>query len=93
MEVKKTRAEFTDLYDSLYYGHEAELIVSNKRYYLENCDNGFEIYAYEGEEGHKISQITALDRNELLDKLFSTPIFDGKSLNENYGDFCIIAID
>ncbi len=88
-----TRTEYRDLYDSLYYGHEAELAINEKKYYLNSCNNGLEIYIFVGEEWHIISQITALDRNELLDKLFSTPIFDGKSLNENYGDFCIIAID
>ncbi len=88
-----TRAEFTDLYDSLYYGHEAELTIHGKRYYLEACDNGFEIYTFIGDEGHRISQITALDRNELLNKLISSPIFDGKSLSEHYNDFCIVAID
>ncbi len=88
-----TRAEYMDLYDSLYYGHEAELSMCGKRYYLETCDNGLEIYILQGAEGVKILQITAIDRNEMLQKLFSEPIFDGKSLNDNYDDFCVIAID
>ncbi len=88
-----TQTEFKDLYDSLYYGHEAELFVNEKKYYFNSCDNGFEIYAFDGEEGHKVSQIIALDRSEMLDKLFSTRFFDGKSLNDNYVDFEIIAVD
>ncbi len=88
-----TRAEFKDLYDSLYYGHEAELVINEKRYYFNSCENGFEIYVFEGKEGHKISQITASDRNEMLDNLLATPVFDGQSLNDIYSNVDIIAID
>ena len=39
-----TKQEFNELYDSLYYGHDAELTIAGKHYFLEWNNAGIELY-------------------------------------------------
>ena len=47
------KQEFNELYDSLYYGHDAELTIAGKHYFLEWNDAGIELYLMVNGEGTK----------------------------------------
>ena len=88
-----TQAEHRDLYDSLYFGHEVELAFNGKKYYLESCENGYDMYLMGANHGQLVAHFRASCRDELLEKLFSTPIFDNKAINDAYNSLEIVAID
>ena len=48
-----TKQEFNELQDSLYYGHDAELTIAGKHYFLEWNDAGIERYLMVNGEGTK----------------------------------------
>ena len=88
-----TKQEFSELYESLFYGHEAELLISGKRYFLEWINSDIEVYLMDGDDGKKIASITAGERRDTLSELFEYT-FDGeKSLNNSYDCFEIIDIE
>ena len=39
-----TKQEFNELYDSLYHGHDVELTIAGKHYFLEWNNAGIELY-------------------------------------------------
>ena len=87
-----TKAEFNDLYDSLCYGHDAELTVAGNRVFVEWNDEKIEIFHIINDEGHAICEILAESRLDTVKELFNTCIF-GKKLNDNYNEFDILDIE
>ena len=39
-----TKQEFNELWDSLYYGHDVELTIAGKHYFVEWNNAGIELY-------------------------------------------------
>ncbi len=88
-----TKQEFNELYDSLYYGHDVELIISGKHYFLEWNNDGIEIYLMVNGEGTKISSISAQEKRDILAELFEFMFVEQKNLNNSYSDFEIVDIE
>ncbi len=88
-----TRKEYVELYDSLYYGHEVELLIKDSRYYLEQCENGMDIYLLGENQPIKVFRILEKDRALLIDKIVLLPFCENRTLCDNYMEFDIIAID
>lgn len=88
-----TKQEFTDLYDSLYYGHDAELTLAGKHYFLEWNKTGIEIYLMVNGGGTKIKSITATEKSDILAELFDFMFAGQKNLNNAYADFEIVSIE
>ena len=88
-----TKQEFNELYDSLYYGHDVELTIAGKHYFLEWNDAGIELYLMVNGEGPKISSISALDKRDILAELFEFMFVEQKNLNNSYADFEIVDIE
>lgn len=88
-----TEREFAELYDSLYYGHEAELVFSGRHYFLEWSNSGIEIYLMINGEGTKIASIFATEKSEVIEKLFEFMFGNRKNLNNSFPDFEIVDIE
>ena len=88
-----TKQEFSELYESLFYGHEAELLISEKRYFLEWSNSDIDIYLMNGDDGRKISSIRAEDRRDALSELLEYAFDGGKKLINSYDCFEIIDIE
>jgi len=88
-----TKQEYSDLYDALYYGHDAELDVHNRRFFIEWNDAGIDIYALNRNSGEKIAVIYANEKSEVLAELFAYR-FDGNiNLNEAYDEIILVDIE
>lgn len=88
-----TRQEFNELYDSLYYGHDVELAIFGKHYFLEWNNTGVEIYLMTNGEGVKVSSISELEKSDVLAKLFDFMFVEHINLNNSYTDFEIVDIE
>ena len=88
-----TKQEFNELYDSLYHGHDVELTIAGKHYFLEWNNAGIELYWMVNGEGTKISSISALNKSDILAELFEFMFVEQKNLNNSYSDFEIVDIE
>ena len=77
----------------MYYGHDVELIISGKYYFLEWNNDGIEIYLMVNGEGTKISSISAQEKRDILAELFEFMFVEQKNLNNSYSDFEIVDIE
>ena len=76
-----------------YYGHDVELTIAGKHYFLEWNDAGIELYLMVNGEGTKISSISALNKSDILAELFEFMFVEQKNLNNSYADFEIVDIE
>lgn len=88
-----TKQEFNELYDFLYYGHDVELTIAGRHYFLEWSNAGIEIYLMVNGEGTKISSISGLEKRDILAKLFEFMFVEQKNLNSSYTEFEIVDIE
>ena len=88
-----TTKEFRDLYDSLSYGHEAELKYDGRCFYLEQNGMSAILYELNGETAHPLNEMIAKNRQELTQIIFNEKVINGKSLNDLQEDIEVIAID
>lgn len=88
-----TKEECKGLYDQLYWGHEIELSVGGRRYYLEQGDGAISVYLMETNPGIKIADIAAQNRNSLVEQTLTCPCFQGKSIEDHFMEIELIAID
>lgn len=88
-----TKIEFNDLFDSLCYGHDADICIDGQRYFLEWNYNGITIYQMKNDSGQKISEIYGDNKNEIVTKLFDYEFIAGKSINTFYQEFFILDIE
>jgi hypothetical protein len=88
-----TKQEFYELYDFLYYGHDAELTIAGKHYFLEWNNTGIDLYLMVNGEGTRISSISALEKSDILAELFEFMFAEQKNLNNSYTDFEIVDIE
>lgn len=88
-----TKQEHAELYDSLFYGHDAELILSGQHYFIEWNSTGIDIYLLLNKNGVKIASVTGKDRSDTLTKLFDLTIVDGYSINNSFNSIEIVDIE
>ena len=88
-----TRQELSDLYNALYYGHEAELEICDQHYFIEWGGSSVDIYKVSEGCGEKIVTFSSDQRSEILLKIFAFN-FDGcNNLNDDYRNISIIDIE
>ena len=88
-----TKIEFNDLFDSLCYGHDADISIDGQRYFLEWNYNGITIYLMQNDSGQKISEIYGDNKNEIVTKLFDYEFIAGKSISTFYQEFLVLDIE
>ena len=88
-----TTKEFRDLYDSLFYGHEAELKYDGRCFYLEQNGMSATLYELNGDIAHPLKKIIAETRQELTQRIFNEKVINGKSLNDLRENIEVTAID
>lgn len=87
-----TKTEFNDLYDSLCYGHDAELLITGNRVFIEWSGDKIELFHIVDNTGNKICDISDGTKFDTVKMLFDTLIF-GKTLNNNYNEIDILDIE
>ena len=88
-----TKQEFNDLYDSLYYGHDAELELHGKHYFVEWNDAGIDIYALNDDRGVKIASISSNEKSDILAELFDYSFDGNANLNDSYDEIILVDIE
>lgn len=88
-----TKQEFVEMYDLLYYGHDAELIISGQHYFIEWSNVGIDVFFMENGNGTKIASIVGKNRSDAVAKLFDLKIDGNKNLNDSYDDIEIVDIE
>ena len=88
-----TTKEFRDLYDSLFYGHEAELKYDGRCFYLEQNGMSVTLYELDGDITQPLKKIIAATRQELTQIIFNEKVINGKSLNDLRENIEVTAID
>ena len=87
-----TKAEFNDLYDSLCYGHDAELLISGNRVFVEWNGEKIELFHVVGDTGNKLCEFSDTTKPDTVKMLFDTSIFK-KTLNNNCSEIDILDIE
>ena len=88
-----TKQEHAELFDSLYYGHDAELKIAGEHYFIEWSNNGIDIFLMVNESGTKVASVCGKDRNDTLTKLFDITIVGDFSINNSFSDIEILDIE
>ena len=88
-----TTKDFRDLYDSLFYGHEAELKYDGRCFYLEQNGMSATLYELDGDIAQPLKKIIAATRQELTQIIFNEKVINGKSLNDLRENIEVTAID
>ena len=88
-----TTKEFRDLYDSLFYGHEAELKYDGRCFYLEQNGMSATLYELDEDIAQPLKKIIAETRQELTQIIFNEKVINGKSLNDLRENIEVTAID
>lgn len=88
-----TKQELNDLYDSLYYGHDVELKINERHYFIEWSNVGIDIYDIIEDTGTKIETISCDEKCNILSKLFEYRFDEKTDLNSSYADIEIIDIE
>ena len=88
-----TTKEFRDLYDSLFYGHEAELKYDGRCFYLEQNGMSATLYELNGDITQPLKKMIATTRQELTQIIFNEKVINGKSLNDLRENIEVTAID
>lgn len=88
-----TTKEFRDLYDSLFYGHEAELKYDGRCFYLEQNGMSATLYELNGDITQPLKKMIATTRQELTQRIFNEKVINGKSLNDLRENIEVTAID
>ncbi|MBP5288447.1 MAG: hypothetical protein J6Z79_01055 [Clostridia bacterium] len=87
-----TRDEYTDLYDSLCYGHDADLLINGMRIFIEWNGEEIEVYEMNADKGKKLCALKGNDMFETVSLLFASTIH-GKVINDDVLDIQIIDIE
>ena len=88
-----TTKDFRDLYDSLFYGHEAELKYDGRCFYLEQNGMSATLYELDGDIAQPLKKIIVATRQELTQIIFNEKVINGKSLNDLRENIEVTAID
>ena len=86
------KVEFNDLYDSLCYGQDAELLINGNRVFVEWNGEKIELFHVVDDAGKKLCELSDSTKLNTVKMLFQTSIFD-KTLNNNYNEIVILDIE
>lgn len=87
-----TKVEFNDLYDSLCYGHDAELLINGNRVFVEWNGEKIELFQIIDDMGNKLCELSGSTKLDTVKILFQTSIFE-KTLNNSYNEIIILDIE
>ena len=87
------RVEYTDLFDSLSYGHDADLEIAGQRFFAEWTGNTIVVYKMSGESGTEITSFHGESKTEMVSKLFEFCFLPEISLNNSYQEITILDIE
>ena len=68
--------KFNDLYDSLCYGHDAELLISGNRVFVEWNGEKIELFQVVGDTCNKLCELSDITKIDTVKMLFDTSIFE-----------------
>lgn len=87
------KIEYNDLFDSLSYGHDADLQIDGQRFFVEWNENAIVVYKMKENSGVEIALFNGEIKTETVNKLFDFCFLPGKSLNQSYQDITILDIE
>ena len=87
------KIEYNDLFDSLSYGHDADLKIAGLRFFAEWNGNEIDVYRMSEDSGVKIASFRGENKIETVNELFDFCFIPGKSLNNSYQEIMILDIE
>ena len=87
-----TRNELNDLHESLCYGHDAEIIIGDAKYFIEWNTATLDVFKVCNEVGEKVASFSGNDMFKAVELLFAFSI-DDKTLNDDFSDIQIVDIE
>ncbi len=87
------KIEYNDLFDSLSYGHDADLQIAGQRYFAEWNGDAIVVYQMNEDSGVEIASFHGEIKAETVSALFDFCFLPGKSLNNSYQEIMIIDIE
>ena len=91
--VLMTKSEYSDLYDQLLYGHDADLQIEGHRFFVEWNENEITVYQMHEDSGIAVAVLRGGNRGEIVNELFEYSFTNGKSLNQSYQQITILDIE
>lgn len=88
-----TKSEYSNLYDQLFYGHDADLQIEGHRFFVEWNENEITVYRMHEDSGIAIAVLRGENRTEIVEALFEYSFANGKSLNQSYQEIIILDIE
>lgn len=88
-----TKSEYSDLYNQLLYGHDADLQIEDHRFFVEWNENEILIYHMHEDSGIAVAVLCGETRVEIVKALFEYSFINGKSLNQSYQQITILDIE
>lgn len=87
------KIEYNDLFDSLSYGHDADLQIDGQRFFIEWNEGAIVIYQMKEDLGIEIASFRREIKTETVNELFDFCFLPGKSLNQSYQEITILDIE
>lgn len=87
------KIEYNDLFDSLSYGHDADLKIAEQRFFTEWNGNEIVVYRMNGDSGVIIASFHGENKIEIVNELFDFCFIPGKSINNSYQEIIILDIE
>ena len=88
-----TKSEYSELYDQLLYGHDADLQIEGHRFFVEWDESEITVYQMHEDSGIAVAVLRGENRVEIVKELFGYSFINGKSLNQSYQQFTILDIE
>ena len=88
-----TKSEYSELYDQLLYGHDADLQIEGCRFFVEWNASEITVYQMHEDSGIAVAVLRGENRAEIVKELFEYSFVDGKSLNQSYQQITILDIE
>ena len=88
-----TKSEYSDLYDKLLYGHDADLQIEGHRFFVEWNESEITVYQMHEDSGIAVAVLRGENRGEIVNELFEYSFTNGKSLNQSYQQITILDIE
>ena len=88
-----TKSEYSDLYDQLLYGHDADLQIEGHRFFVEWNESEVTVYQMHEDGGIAVAVLCGENKVETVKELFEYSFTNGKSLNQSYQQITILDIE
>lgn len=87
------KIEYNDLFDSLSYGHDADLKIAGQRFFVEWDGDAVVVYQMNEDSGTEIASFCGEHKTETVNALFEFCFVSDKSLNNSYQEITILDIE